>query len=375
MSAKVITMADLAVKHTCEELTRSAARSSGRSAEPDVAPIDRLPKWLLCVPLVTQWLWLGLVHRSATLPSALNPRIETGGLVGESKLSYLTAVDPVLRGWIAETHSVMPGEDPLAVRARARLNYPLIAKPDIGWCGYGVRRIENDEQLAAYARAFPSDATFLLQRFASEKCEAGLLYMREPGLSHGRVTALTVRHAPHVVGDGANTVAQLIAADARAQRKAALYRAALGDEVMGRVPALGERVDLTTVASVRVGGRYEDLSRSITPVLEAAVDAIARSIGEFHYGRFDVKFETLADLQDGRFTIIEINGAGSEAIQYWDPGLTMFEAFAGVFAKQRALFALAHAMRKRGHLPCGWRALAAAHIRQQRLVRRYPPSN
>jgi hypothetical protein len=368
-------MADLAVKHTGKALTHSRARSSGRDAEPDVAPIDHLPKWLLCVPLVTQWLWLGLMHRSATLPSALNPRIETGGLVGESKLSYLAAVDPALRGWIAETHCVMPGDDPLAVRRRANLSYPLIAKPDIGWCGYGVRRIENDEQLAAYDLAFPSDATFLLQRFAFEKSEAGLLYVREPGLPQGRVTALTVRHAPHVVGDGVTTVAQLIAADARAQRKASLYRAALGDEVMERVPAVSERVDLTTVASVRVGGRYEDLSRSITPALEAAVDAIARSIGEFHYGRFDVKFETLADLQDGRFTIIEINGAGSEAIQFWDPSLTMFQAFAGVFAKQRALFALAHAMRKRGHRACGWRALAAAHIRQQRLVRRYPRSN
>jgi hypothetical protein len=375
VSAKVITMADLAVKHTGKELTRSGARSSGRDAEPDVAPIDLLPKWLLCVPLVTQWLWLGLTYRSATLPSALNPRIETGGLVGESKLSYLAAIDPALRTWIAETHPVMPGADPLAVRRRARLSYPLIAKPDIGWCGYGVRRIENDEQLAAYALVFPSDATFLLQRFAHEKSEAGLLYVREPGLSHGRVTALTVRHAPHVIGDGACSVAQLIAADARAQRKVALYRAALGDEVMGRVPAPGERVDLTTVASIRVGGRYEDLSRSITPALEATVDAIARSIGEFHYGRFDVKFETLADLQDGRFTIIEINGAGSEAIQFWDPNLTMVQAFAGVFAKQRALFALAHAMRERGHRPCGWRALASAHIRQQRLVRRYSPSN
>jgi hypothetical protein len=375
MAAKVITMTDLAVKHAGKEVTRSTAPSSVCDAGPRVAPIDYLPKWLLCVPLVVQWLWLGLIHRSATLPSALNPRIETGGLVGESKLSYLAAIDPALRAWIAEMHPVLPGDDPHAVRRRAQLSYPLIAKPDIGWCGYGVRRIESDEELGAYARAFPADTAFLLQRFVPERNEAGLLYVREPGHLHGRLTALTVRHAPHVVGDGVCTVAALIEADGQAQRKAVLYRALLGEEAIARVPGSGERVDLTTVASVRVGGRYEDLSRSITPALEAAVDAIARSIGEFHYGRFDVKFRTLADLQSGRFTVIEINGAGSEAIQYWDPGLTMFQAFAGVFAKQRALFALASAMRKRGHLPCGWRALATAHIRQQRLVRRYPQSN
>ncbi len=344
-------------------------------AFPPIAAIDRLPKWLLCVPLVAQWLWLGLIYRSATLPSALNPRIETGGLVGESKLAYLAPIAIELRAWVATTAAVSPGDEALAVRRRVGLDYPLIAKPDIGWCGYGVRRIESDGDLSAYARAFPRDAAFLLQRFAREKNEAGLLYVREAGAASGRVCALTVRHAPHVVGDGMSSVGHLIDADERARRKAAVYREALGDEVIARVPAAGVLVALTTVASVRVGGRYEDLTAMITPALEAAVDAIARSIGEFHYGRFDVKFETMADLQAGRFTIIEINGAGSEAIQFWDPRLSMLQAFAGVFAKQRALFSMADAMRKRGHRPCGWRALAVAHIRQQRLVRHYPKSN
>ena len=88
-----------------------------------------------------------------------------------------------------------------------------------------------------------------------------------------------------------------------------------------------------------------------------------------------MKFESLADLQDGRFTIIEINGAGSEAIQFWDPRLSMLEAFSGIFAKQRLLFALAHRMRQRGYMPVGWWRLATAYIRQQRLVGRYPASN
>ena len=73
--------------------------------------------------------------------------------------------------------------------------------------------------------------------------------------------------------------------------------------------------------------------------------------------------------------LIEINGAGSEAIQYWDPKLSMFEAYAGVFEKQRQLFALAAEMRRRGHRPCGASALARAHLRQQRLIRHYPKSN
>ncbi len=368
-------MTDLAVEHTGKDLTNSDGRSSARGTEPPMAPIERLPKWLLCVPLVAQWLWLALIHRSTTLPSVLNPGIETGGLVGESKFSYLSPIGSRFREWVAETYPVTSDDDAHEVRRRSGLAYPLIAKPDIGWCGYGVRRIESDDELAAYADAFPRDGVFLLQRFAHEPCEAGILYVREPGAAHGCATALTVRHAPHVVGDGASTVEQLIAHGERTQSNAARYRTILSDDALARVAAFGERVALTTVASVRVGGRYEDLTRLITPELDTAVDAIARAIGDFHYGRFDVKFETMSDLQEGRFTVIEINGAGSEAIQFWDPRLSMVDAFAGVFAKQRSLFALADTMRRRGVKPVGWRKLAAAHLRQQRLVRRYPDSN
>lgn len=368
-------MADLVVEHPGKDVTIGVLSGSGSDALQPIAPIDRLPKWLLCVPLVAQWLWLALVHRSASLPSVLNPSIETGGLVGESKFSYLAPLGSRFREWVAETYPVAPGDDTLAIRRHCGLVYPLIAKPDIGWCGYGVRRIDNDADLAAYARSFPRDAVFLLQRFAHEANEAGILYVREPYAARGRATALTIRHTPHVVGDGMNTVAQLVAQGVHAHGKAALYREILSEETLARVPILGERVNLTTVASVRVGGRYEDATRLITPQIDAAIDRIARALGDFHYGRFDVKFESIADLQAGRFTVIEINGAGSEAIQFWDPRFSMLQAFAGVFAKQRHLFALANVMRKRGHKPIGWRALAAAHLRQQRLVRGYPKSN
>jgi hypothetical protein len=46
-----------------------------------------------------------------------------------------------------------------------------------------------------------------------------------------------------------------------------------------------------------------------------------------------------------------------------------------VFAKQRQIFAIGDAMRRRGHRPIGVRALARLHLCQQRLIRRYPPSN
>ncbi len=331
--------------------------------------IERLPKWLLCVPLVVHWFWLGFRYRSLTLPSAVNPAIETGGLAGESKHACLALIGPAFSRWVAHTAIVTPGDDADAVRRAAGLPFPLIAKPDIGWCGYGVRRIDNATELARYDAAFPATASYLLQELLAGPGEAGLFYTREPGAASGCIVAIALRHQPQVRGDGVRSVGRLAAQDPR------LAGRSLDGIDTSRVPDAGEIVLLAAVASLRVGGRYEDGARLMGPALSARIDAVARTMVGFNFGRFDVKFGSETDLQAGDFHIIEVNGAGSEAIENWDPAKSLLEAFAGVLQKQAMLFALAQRWRMHGGRPAGVIPLARAWIRQQRLIGRYPPSN
>ena len=251
---------------------------------------------------------------------------------------------------------------------------PLIAKPDIGWCGYGVRRIDIDADLAAYVSAFPRSSAFILQTLVEARNEAGLFFVRPPGAPSGNLTAMTFRHAPEVIGDGVSTIASLIEADQRLRQHAKFYAASRGKAALDAIPKPGEHVTLTTIASLRVGARYEDSTRFITPILSETVKAIAASMKDVHVARFDVRFEDLASLQAGSFRIIEVNGAGSEAIQFWDPTLPITKAFAGVFAKQRLLFAMGHQMRAAGHKPCGAIALSKAWLAQQNQIKAYPPA-
>jgi len=328
---------------------------------------ERLPKWLLCIPLVVHWFLLAARHRSLTLPSAANPDILTGGLAGEGKLACLRLIRPEHAAWVAPTTAVGPSDDIATVRRDAGIDFPLVAKPDVGWCGYGVRRIDDAAALQAYQSAMPADAMILLQPLVPGPHEAGLLYRRWPGQQSATLD-VTLRHAPAVHGDGRHTLGQLAGADPRWPR---------GGVVPGtdRVPAADEVVLLTTVHSLRVGARYEDAPELSTAALLARVHMIARGMGNFHAGRFDVRFASIADLQAGRFTIIEVNGAGAEAIGAWDPTLNLWSAFARVFANHRALFAVGGAMRKRGYRPVGPVQLSLAWLRQMRLARGYPPSN
>ncbi|GBQ30753.1 ATP-grasp domain-containing protein [Gluconacetobacter azotocaptans] len=322
-----------------------------------------------------QWLWLGLRYRSLTLPSVVNPAIETGGLAGESKHACLARISPEYSPWVARTLLISPDDVRGVGSIAGTLGFPLIAKPDIGWCGYGVRRINTAGKLAQYIAAFPSRAGFLLQEFVPGPYEAGLFYMRRPTEAHGRLIGLAVRHSPQVIGDGVRSIAELIIANPRLFPLMTHYRTALPVGRLEQTPACGESVILGTVASLRVGGRYENAMRLNTPNLEDAVDAIARSMNGFYFGRLDVRFSSEDALRRGQFQIIEVNGAGSEAIQFWDPTLSLPEAYRGVFAKQKTLFALAAEMRATGRIPIGAAALFRAWWRQLRLMRRYPPSN
>lgn len=339
-----------------------------------------MPKWLICVPLTLQWLWLSLRYRSLTLPSCANPAITSGGLVGEGKLEYFAGMGPKARSatapWVpVSTQRGWQDSELQAAMSGAGLAFPVIAKPDLGLCGYGVRRIDAMGELQVYLTAFPTNETVVLQQYLRQEGEAGIFYARDPVTDEGQIIGLALRYFPRVVGDGVHSVEQLVARDQRASRMAhsprheSCYDAA-------RVPAPGEVVRLSTVGSTRVGGLYRDGAACITPRLLQAVDAIARDMPDFHFGRFDVRYDSLADLEAGQgFTIMEINGAGSEAIEAWDPGTSLMAGLRMIFSKQRMLFAIGDAMRERGFKPMGLLSLIKLNTRQQRLIARYPPSN
>lgn len=350
------------------------------SAAPTAGMLEHLPKWFNLVPMVTQWLWLSAKYGSISLPSCTNPEITTGGMVGEGKLEYFNIMGPVARQYAALTtglsvHGRQSLNDALSSMREHGLAFPIIAKPDIGWCGFGVRRIDDGAALESYLSDFPNGETVVLQEYLPWDHEAGIFYARKPGEGRGWIIGILLRSCPSVTGDGKKTIAQLMAQNPRLAR--------LGRDGLhvcthdpNDIPAAGEKHRLATICSTRVGGLYEDGTRHATPALAARMDCIVSTMGSFYMGRFDVRFKSFDDLRRGEnFRIMEVNGAGSEAVHAWDPRYTLRQAYAIVFAKQRLLFEIADMMRKRGHRPCSLRTLAWHYFRQQNLIRRYPPSN
>jgi len=114
-------------------------------------------------------------------------------------------------------------------------------------------------------------------------------------------------------------------------------------------------------------------NHAITPEMSEVFDGIGRSLGEFYYGRFDVKYDSLEQLQRGEaFTIIEVNGAGAEPIHMWDGRMSLRGAYQAVLWQHRHLYEVG-AMNVRRGFPTltPWQVIRD-YWYVNRLVRRYP---
>lgn len=365
-------------------------RSYKRMAEdPDSAVAEEAPAsmfefwhpWLFYIPVGLYYFWLSIRFRSLTLPTAANPSIYSGGMIRESKSQILDLVPESLRRWVAPhtTYAFTARgiidehvEDALAAVAAAGLALPIVAKPDFGQRGAGVRPIYTAADLRAYFETMPRGITVVLQALAPFKNEVGLLYYRLPSEDRGRIVSVTLKEFPFVVGDGRRTLRELIEADDRAKLVSEVYfkRHAAS---LDRVLAGGERFALVFAGNHAQGCIFRDGLHLLTPALSARIDEIARALPQFYFGRFDIRFRDIESLQQGEgFTIVEINGAGAEATHIWDPDARLMDAYRTLFEQYKVLFVIGDANRRGGHAPLGPRQFIKDVLLYRRLSRNYP---
>ena len=351
---------------------------------------ERVPPLLFYIPTVIQWFYLGFRHGSLTLPTVSNPLIETGGLFGESKSRYLDVVRDEERKWLAPYVSIRTGVGGAAHEVGAALGklrtigvgFPLVVKPDVGWRGFGVRLVHDEPALRRDIAANPSGQTLILQKYIGDEGEAGIFYVRFPEEKQGRIFSLCFRYFPHVVGDGRSSVAELVGRSPRTRWKESTHlgrdsqHRGIAANELHRIPRAGEVVRLSFIGSNRVGGLYRDGRRYITKQLERRIDQISRGIPEFYFARFDVRFSSLDALMAGEgFSIVEINGAGSEAIHIWDPEGSILDAYKTLFEQQALLFEIGRQNRARGYVPMPLFTMLGFARKQRRLINSYPPSS
>jgi hypothetical protein len=338
------------------------------------------PTWLMYFPVALQWLLLSVRYRSLSLPLIANPAVPLSGMVGGAKSAVFDAAGQQARQWILpwivyQVTTQDPATQTRAVQSllkTADLALPIVAKPNVGCRGAGVKLLRSEADLQTYIASFPIAGAIQFQQLCEWDAEAGVFYVRHPASRSGEITSLTLKYTPYVVGDGQRSLAQLVEQDPRAGQLLHLYSKRHAANWQRIIPS-GEPYRLVFSASHCRGAVFRDARQLISDQLVAALDRIFDDIPEFHYGRLDVKFRDLESLQQGvDFAIIEINGASSESINIWDRDAGLFDAINTLLRQYSKLFKLGHANRSRGHKTPGLVALIKAWRHERKLVKQYP---
>lgn len=306
--------------------------------------IIRLLNWeywpmnVIYLPIMFYWFWLSLKSRSLFFFSASNPLIKNGGFTLESKTEIY---DLIPQKYYPKTLRLKTGVDAKLVSGSlsgAKLNFPVIAKPDIGARGVQVKLIHHQAELSDYIQQIKVD--FLIQERVDYKKEVGIFYYRFPNENKGHISGIVGKEFLTVIGDGQSTVQDLLLAEPRYLLQLPVLRKTY-TALLDRVLENGKEHLLVPYGNHSRGAKFIDLSYLITDKLTASIDAICQEIPEFYFGRLDIMYDNWEDLSNGKnFSIIELNGAGSEPTHIYDPKHSIFFAWKEIIRHWKLLYGI-----------------------------------
>lgn len=303
------------------------------------------PFGIVQFPIFLYFGWLSLRARSLVFFTASNPGITMGGMFGESKFDVIKKIPT---RYIPKTQLIrLPASSRqvLSLMEEGELQFPVIAKPDLGERGFRVRKIKHVNDLETYLSNQRFD--FIIQEYLDLPMEFGVFYTRFPNQEQGRVTSVVMKEMLSVTGDGKSSLRTLILSLDRARLQwnslKEVYRDRL-DEII----AAGERLELVSIGNHCLGTKFLDGSHLINDELHQSFDAISKQIPGFYFGRFDLRCERVEDLYTGNVKVMELNGCGAEPAHIYHPGYSLRKALGVLFEHWRNIFIIARQNEQRG---------------------------
>lgn len=294
------------------------------------------PSWLLFLPIRVGVLALSLHFRRLTAFASANPAFgRIGGFIGDSKSLLLRPFQRDSRCCpsLALTLEDAPNERVReAVAFAACHGFPLVFKPEVAEDGAGLRYLKNSEQLERFVRSAKED--FVLQKKFSG-LEFEVVWRRNPGLDDGRIMAIVQKKNVTVMGDGEQTLEELIWLDDIAVARGELFTQCHARDLNRIVPA-GEVVVLNLSGSYGHGALCLHRPDLVTPELTAALSDFAKRFPGLHFARFDLRTTTEAELKAGRFIVTEVGGCCHVSSLVRDGSLRFSRSYAAVWAQLKA---------------------------------------
>lgn len=277
---------------------------------------EHWPTIVFYLPLIPFFIIRSIKAKHPFYYLATNPNIYYSGNGTESKYKTLLLVPEKYR---PNSILVLKNDNyqtTLVNFKERKLEFPVIAKPDIGFRGYLVKKIDSQDALKNYLNNVNED--IIIQEFISHKNELGIFYYRMPGEVNGKVTSVTIKKFISVIGDGNSTLSELILQDERAFLYFELFKNIHKDK-MNIVYIKDKEITLSVIGNHSKGTQFLNGNHLIDKDLENFANQIFKQIKGWYYGRLDIKYKDYKDLLKGKeFKILEVNGIISEPTHIYD---------------------------------------------------------
>lgn len=273
------------------------------------------PLLMFYLPNVPFALFYGIKIRSLVFYTGVNPGIKDSGIGSESKYETLQLLPekyiPLSILHLKDTKA----ETTINEFIKSKLTFPIIIKPDVGFRGLLVKKIETIEDLKDYLEKYP--ISFIIQEFLAHKNECGIFYYRHPNKEKGKVTSLTLKEFLHIEGDGVSNLKELVQKNKRAS---IYYNFLLEDKSINWEMILenGVTKKLSSIGNHSKGTKFINGNDLINEELQKTFNHLSHQIDGWFYGRLDVKYNSLEDLYKGNFVALELNGILAEPTHIYD---------------------------------------------------------
>lgn len=319
------------------------------------------------------WLYAGLVpffifclirYRGFSCALAANPALYMSGFAGEKK----SDIDVLLRRFLPE-HCLITQSIPIdfvAIQDQEVLHttlqqylleqgmkLPVFIKPEIGLKGFQVRLCTSMQELmAAIQRMAHSDQPMMMQEACLDPCEWGVFYYRFPGKKQGQIFSVTHKIFPEVTGDGMANLEKLVMDNPEYRLR---YESLLGKTCQDHrlVLAEGQRKQLVFCGNHAQGCLFRDGSSFLSSAITTRLTHKFDQLQDFYIGRMDIRFASIEALAAGQFKIIELNGAGAESTNIYDPNMSLWQVYKTLHRQWQLIFSIGQKNKDNGLVPPG----------------------
>ncbi len=283
---------------------------------------EKLTNWelwpfaLIYAPLGPLWLWYAIKAKAFWWFSPANPTLTFAGFEGEGKKEMY---DQLPQNSYPKTVYVTPQmsvEEVIESVAKNNFTYPICAKPEVGLKGLLFRKIDEEKKLKTYHQKVEVD--YLIQEMVEAPLEVSVFYYRYPNKPKGVISGFIQKDMLHVIGDGKTTLWNLIVAHPKAVHRLEEMQVKHENRLEQIIPD-GEKYILTYAANLNRGAHFTNLSGEIDEQLLTLFDPLSHSC-QWYYGRYDLKCNSIEELKQGKFIILEFNGAGAEPNHVYHAG-------------------------------------------------------